>query len=127
MVIGSRRGETCAIRWRHVDLDNGVLHLEKAIAQDGTETWEKDTKTHQERRIVLDEQTVELLTDHWERCQSRACSLGIELDRDAYVFSSDPAGAVAPKPSSVSQRYARLVRRLGIPTKLHAATALLGH
>ncbi|GAA5120033.1 tyrosine-type recombinase/integrase [Haloechinothrix salitolerans] len=120
MVIGSRRGETCAIRWRHVDLDSGVLHMEKAIAQDGTETWEKDTKTHQERRIVLDEQTVELLTDHWERCQSRARFLGVELDRDAFVFSPDPDGAVAPKPSSVSQRYGRLVRRLGIATKLHA-------
>ncbi|MGH3450695.1 MAG: site-specific integrase, partial [Haloechinothrix sp.] len=63
MVNGSRRGETCAIRWSHIDLENRVLHLEKAIAQIGAEIWEKDTKTHQDRRIVLDEQTADLLTE----------------------------------------------------------------
>jgi integrase len=47
MTTGSRRGEMCAIRWRHLDLKSGVLVLEKSIGQDGSETFEKDTKTHQ--------------------------------------------------------------------------------
>jgi integrase len=51
MVTGQRRGELCAIRWAHIDLDNGVLHLEKAIGQRGKKKWEKDTKAHQDRRI----------------------------------------------------------------------------
>jgi integrase len=32
MVTGHRRGELCAIRWRHLDLVSGVLHLERAMA-----------------------------------------------------------------------------------------------
>lgn len=44
MTTGARRGELCALRWKHVDLVNGVLTLRRSIAQDGTETEEKDTK-----------------------------------------------------------------------------------
>lgn len=120
MVTGSRRGEVCAIRWRHLDLENSVLHLEKAIAQYGGDLWEKDTKTHQDRRIVLDPGTVELLTEHWERCLARADALGIPLMKDAFVFSLDPDGARPLRPDSVTQRYGRLAKRLGIDTHLHA-------
>jgi hypothetical protein len=38
---------------------------------------------------------------------------------DGFVFSDTPDGAVFPIPDSVSQRYERLVRRLGIATTLH--------
>ena len=44
MVTGNRRGELCGTRWRHVDLANGVLHVQRAIGQYGKATWEKDTK-----------------------------------------------------------------------------------
>lgn len=49
-VTGFRRGELCAIRWRHVDFDAGVLGpgvLGRAIGQRNGRTWEKDTKDHQ--------------------------------------------------------------------------------
>lgn len=64
MVTGVRRGELCAIRWRHLDLAYGVLHLEMSIGQLGKEKWEKDAKTHADRRIVLDPETLELLHEH---------------------------------------------------------------
>ncbi len=73
MVAGFRRGEACALRWRHVDLVNGVLVLERSIGQLNGHTWEKDTKTHQYRRIALDPETVGLLTEHHTRC------LGVRL------------------------------------------------
>lgn len=120
MVLGSRRGEVCGLRWRHLDLENGVLHLEKAIGQDGAEVWEKDTKTHQDRRVVLDPDTVALLSEHWERCVARAVALGIELSTEAFIFSLEPDGSTPRKPDSVTQRYRRLSKRLGIDTHLHA-------
>jgi hypothetical protein len=45
--------------------------------------WEKDTKTHQTRRVVLDPETVQLLTEHYGRCAARAKALDLELDEDA--------------------------------------------
>ncbi|HEV2784113.1 MAG TPA: hypothetical protein VGX25_32400 [Actinophytocola sp.] len=54
MITGARRGELCALRWRHLEPTRQVLVIEAAIAQDGAETWEKDTKLHQRRHITLD-------------------------------------------------------------------------
>jgi integrase/DNA-binding transcriptional regulator YhcF (GntR family) len=120
MTTGSRRGEMCGIRWRHLDLPNKLLAIQKSIGQDGKETYEKDTKTHQLRHVVLDGDTADLLTEHWQRCQARAMALGFELSRDGFVFSLSPDGMREMKPDSVTQRYGRLSARLGIDTSLHA-------
>jgi hypothetical protein len=42
MVTGLRRGELCAIKWRHVNLPNGVLSLERSVSQRGSRTWERE-------------------------------------------------------------------------------------
>ncbi len=123
MVAGNRRGELCGIRWRHLDLSKGVLHIERAIGQYGALTWEKDTKNEADRRIVLDRETVLLLTEHRERCVLRARAIGVELADDAFVFSRDPDGATHLKPDSLTQRYGRLARRLGIRTSIHKLRA----
>ncbi len=64
MVTGMRRGELCGLRWRDVDLEAGVLALSRSIGQRNAAVWEKDTKTHQHRRIALDPETVAILVDH---------------------------------------------------------------
>lgn len=48
---------------------------------------EKDTKTHQMRRIALDTETIVLLREHKDRCRLRMAELGIEFSDDMYVFS----------------------------------------
>jgi DNA-binding transcriptional regulator YhcF (GntR family) len=119
MVTGFRRGELCAIRWRHVDLEAGVLTVERSIGQRSGRTWEKDTKTHQHRRIALDPQTIALLGEHRRRYEARAAAVELELNDEAFVFSLAVDGSTHLKPDSVSQRYARLARRLGISTTIH--------
>ena len=119
MVTGFRRGELCAIRWRHLDLAAGVLMLERSIGQRSGRTWEKDTKTHQHRRIALDPETLSLLSEHRHRREERAATLGLTLTDDAFVFSLAVDGSEHLKPDSVSQRYARLVRRLGISRTIY--------
>ncbi len=119
MVTGVRRGEVCGLRWRNVDIKSGVLALNRSIGQRNAETWEKDTKTHQHRRIALDAETVEILVDHRHRCTERAASIGLSLVRDAFVFSLAPDGSTYLRPNSVSERYSNLVEKLGIETSLH--------
>lgn len=118
MMTGNRRGELCGTRWRHVNLADGVLHIQRAIGQYGGETWEKGTKDEEDRRIVLDPETVLVLSEHRERCALRAGAVGLNLTEDGFVFSRDPAGRSHLKPDSVSQRYGRLVERLGIDTSI---------
>jgi integrase len=102
MVTGFRRGELCAIRWRHLDLAAGVLILAKSIGQRSGRTWEKDTKAHQHRRIALDPETLSLLGEHRHRCEERAAALDLALTDDAFVFSLAVDGSEHLKPDSVS-------------------------
>lgn len=121
MTTGARRGELCALRWLRIELTPGraVMWLRRAINK-GADGWaEGDLKTHQQRRVALDPETVEVLTEHRERCRARAEELGVELAEDAFVFSGAPDGSTYPTPDAVTQRYNRLVERLGIDTSLH--------
>ena len=127
---GARRGEMCALHWQDVDLDNQVVHLHRAISLADGKWIEKDTKTHQHRRVVLDDETVDVLREHRARCQQNAGSLGLELPPTAYVFSLEPDGGGFLIPDTVTQRYDRMAKRLGITTTLHklrhySATELL--
>jgi integrase len=119
MVTGLRRGELCSIRWQDLDLDRGVLTLARSIGQRDGEVWEKDTKTHQQRRLTLDEHTVTLLREHRASCERYAEQLGTALGRNSFVFSRSPDGSTHLLPDSVSQRYGKLARKLGITTTLH--------
>ncbi len=57
MIIGSRRGELSALRWQDLDLDQALVSVSRSMGQHGPQTWEKDTKTHQRRRLGLNEYT----------------------------------------------------------------------
>lgn len=90
MTIGARRGELCGLRWKHLQARHHGSE-EHVCAAAGCEWWlsirvsraesrsgefDKDTKTHQMRRIALDMTTVTILTDfrrHRETIAMAAC------------------------------------------------------
>jgi integrase len=113
MMTGARRGELCALTWDRLDPKTGILQIRTSIAQDNGRTWEKDTKTHQQRRITLDQATVELLRLYRARSEQCAAVLGIALPDNARMFSRDPDGSTWPLPDTISQRYERMCKRLG--------------
>ena len=62
MTTGARRGELCALRWEHVDLAAGVLTLRRSGYVDAAgEFVEKETKTHQQRRVALTQRPLRCL------------------------------------------------------------------
>ncbi|MFB9688430.1 tyrosine-type recombinase/integrase [Amycolatopsis plumensis] len=116
-ITGARRGELCALAWDRLDFSSRVLTIRSSIAQSGAKTWEKETKTHQQRRISLDERTVALLRSYREHCAERA---GLKaMPAAARIFSLKPDGSTWLKPDSVSQRYARMCARLGWDMNIH--------
>jgi integrase len=119
MTTGARRGELCALRWDRLDFGTGVLSIRSAMAQVGKRVWEKDTKTHQHRRIVLDPQTLVLMRGYLQRCAQQAALLGIELRQDSYIFSTAPDHAAPMRPDTVTQRYSRMCARLGWTMHIH--------
>jgi len=122
MTTGIRRGEVSALRWSRVDLDEGVIEIRSSYTLRRGVGKEKDTKTHQMRRIALDTETIVLLREHKDRCRLRLAELGIELTDDMYVFYG--VQAIDPRkpysPHAISSRYKDMAERLGIDTHIHA-------
>lgn len=116
MTTGARRAELCALRWSHIDLAHGTVDVSRSVDQHGAE---KETKTHQHRRIALDPETVAVLRDHRDRWAERAAALDVDLSDDAFAFSLSPDGRTPLKPDTVTQRYGRLADRLKIATTFH--------
>ena len=122
-ISGARRGELCALRWRHIDPRRGVLHIAGAVGRTPAGLVERATKTHAERRLSLDAGTIEEL----ERLRPAP-----DADvRDRFVFSHDPDGGRPWRPDYVTLAFGRLAARLGFPQlRLHdlrhfAATTML--
>lgn len=84
---GCRRGEGCALRWRDIDWERRELVIRRSISIVKGQVIEKDTKTHQARRVSIDEATRELLREHHLRSRELALTLGVRLTDEAFVFS----------------------------------------
>ena len=143
--LGSRRGEAFGLRWRDVDLDKGeiLVHRNVVVGSDlagNLTTVEKGTKTHQARRIEIDEATVAILKAHRLRCIERAVEAkgGVvpghyaDVAPEAFVFSPDASGkSHYQDPNRATKAWRRWADKKGLEgVRLHdlrhvAATALL--
>lgn len=120
MVTGARRGELCALRWGCQDSVAGVLMIRSSLDDtDPHALREKSTKTHQHRRIALDEQTSALLASYRRRRAGEAALLGVELSEESWMFSKAPDCSAPLTPDSVTNRYVRMCARIGVKAHLH--------
>ncbi|MFI6679074.1 tyrosine-type recombinase/integrase [Kribbella sp. NPDC050470] len=119
---GNRRDEVCALRWTDLERRNGatsVLRVERSISiNDNGQLDEQDTKTHQQRRVVLDAESDAVLDEQEQRARQRAEQAGIPFNPHGYIYSPVPDGRTPHHPDTVTKRYARLAKRLGINTTL---------
>ena len=120
MVTGMRRAELLALRWSDVDLDAGMLTVRRNYVRVNRTSIEKDTKTHQMRRLSLDPATVEVLTEHHERYAALCRQIAVEPAPSSFLFSYRPEHDRPCDPSGVTHRYARMCKELGIDSHLHA-------
>lgn len=119
-ITGARRGELCALHWADLDFHRGVVHIAHSYSVAGGTKTRKDTKTHQDRSLAIDEITVTVLA---ERRQALADQLGeaaIELPANSYVFSSDPLGERPWNPDSVTHKVAEIARTAGVALNIKA-------
>ncbi|MGH2656509.1 MAG: tyrosine-type recombinase/integrase [Actinomycetota bacterium] len=106
--IGTRRGETCALRWEDVDFDAGRLHVRRAVCKGIHGPTElKPPKTGRERSLFVGERFFD---------EIRPFRRG-----GGWIFSDGRRGPDAPwHPDWPGHRFSRLTRRLELPYTLHS-------
>ena len=120
-LTGARRGELCALRWSDLNVDAGTLRIGRSIYDQAGGGWgEKSTKTHQVRRIGLDELGLEVLRRHRENVDALATDLNLTVASGAFMFSRSPAGLEPIRPDVLSKFTKRVATKAGVSTHLHA-------
>jgi len=115
--LGTRRGETAALHWCDIDLDNGDVHVHRGLApgeSNPRQVLEKGTKTHANARLAIDKETVATLQRFRVRAIENALACGIAFDDDSYVFSPEPGGAAPWHPDHFGKQWERLRKKLGL-------------
>jgi integrase len=118
-VTGARRGELCALRWSHVDWEDHTLTFEQSITRLKGTTTVGDTKTHQWRTLALDEALETVLRRRKAAQEKYAGTVGVKLVADPYILSLASDGSAPYKPSSLTQAYKRVAKRVGITSHIH--------
>jgi integrase len=119
MTTGARRGELCALRREDIDLNHGVIFVHTSLKLIDGQWLRLETKTHQQRRIALDDDTLTILRSHLARLATLAARLDVEIGPQSYLFTLAPDASKPLKPDTVTQRYDRLTKRLDINTTFH--------
>jgi integrase len=120
-LTGARRGELCALRWSDVDWSAETLTVARSVYETAEGGWdEKDTKSHQVRKVGLDPIAVEALRRHREEVDRRALGLELEIPDNAFMFSISPAGSEPIRPDWLTKHAARAAEAAGVDTHLHA-------
>jgi integrase len=119
-VTGARRGELCALRWSDIDLDGGVVHVSSSYLVRGGQRVRKDTKTHQERYLAIDPVTVAVLAQRRQEAAELLARVGVALDPDAYLFTSDVAGGSPWNPDWVTHKVAEVAASTDVSLNVKA-------
>jgi hypothetical protein len=80
----------------------------------GGQKVRKDTKTHQDRWLALDPVSCAFIREATEAMDARLASVGLELAKDAYLFSNDPVHARPWNPDWVSHQVSDLADEAGV-------------
>lgn len=115
---GMRRGELMALRWEFVDLEAGVVAVEKSVTQLRQQRVETSPKNHERRRIAIDAHIVATLKA-WKTKQSaeRLAFGPAYADAEGLVFTWEDGRPVMP--DYVTKAFGRL--QAALAAKLAAA------
>ena len=129
---GARRGEVSALRENRFDFTRQQVRLARNYLVKQGQRIEKAPKDGEGRVLSLDPLTCDLFQERFQRRRAEARTLGVQVPGDAFAFSPDPAGHMPWNPDTMTHRYRRYARRIGITSSLkelrhYSATQLLSN
>lgn len=111
---GMRRGELMALRWSDVDLDAGLVSVDRSTTQLGQERVTSTPKNHERRKVSLDAHVAATLRN-WRKAQmaERLAWGAAYEDIEGMVFTWENGRPVLP--DFVSKTFVKAQGGLGLP------------
>jgi integrase len=114
VTCGLRRGEICAVRWRHVELSGAAqLSIVGSTEQTKAGTREKGTKSGRARTVALTAIAIEELRRHKARQAEELLRLGVRQTDDMYIVAQ--ADGQPLKPNSLTHEFVRFIAGTALP------------
>jgi integrase len=110
LATGMRRGEICALRWKNVDLDRGMVRVVESLEQTKTALRFKAPKTERHRAITLPAYATEELRRLRIEQTEELLLLGVGRTGETLVCGR--ADGEPHRPLSLTYEFARLMRRI---------------
>ncbi len=110
---GMRRGEMLALRWSDIDLDNGLLRVERSVFHSAANRSYGRPKNHERREIVLDARLAASLRSWRKTRLAERMALGADRDEEDLVFTWEDGRPVPP--DHVTTIFRRLTSQAEVP------------
>lgn len=130
LYTGLRRGELCGLNWNDIDLDNGFIHIKRALLYTPNKgIYEDTTKTRQSNRVIqIPADMVALLKEYKIEQLSRQLLLGTQWIATDKVITSDCGGYMHP--DTLTSWFNKFIKRHNLPdahihTLRHVSATLL--
>lgn len=111
-MTGMRRGELLGLRWADVDFSAKRLSVRQTLISVAYEITMTTPKSHNERVIDLDPETIEILRRHRKQRREELIAAGIEWSEERLVFGK-PDGTII-HPDVITQTFDKRVARAGV-------------
>lgn len=129
--VGMRRGELDALKWKHVDFNNKIIHIcESRTSTKGGGAVTKSPKTKAgNRRITVGDEVIAVLKKAKEEYDERKLTYGAEFHDHGYIICKNNGEPY--RPDSLTQKWLRFLKKNELEhVRLHGlrhsnATALI--
>jgi integrase len=119
LATGCRRGEVLALRWKDVDLDAGIVRIERSVEQTKAGLRIKSPKTkHGRRNVSISPWLTTELKAYRLRQQERRLAFGLGRATGEDLVFARWDGSMR-SPHAVSKNFARAMKALSIGCNLH--------
>jgi integrase len=118
-LTGARRGELVALRWSDIAPDFTHLTISRSISVVDGVTYDGPTKSHQVRRLALDELCAGVLRQRRAFQEKLSAEADSPLVEDPFVLSYQAHAGTPVSGDTISHRFQALAARLGVNCRFH--------
>ena len=114
LFLGLRRSEVVGLRWKDVDMENGIVHIRNTVVKFNTVSELEKTKSRASKRdLYMPNALKEYLQTVWDRQEEERQLTGRAYSEDEHICQW--ADGTVFQPDYVSRRFAKLLEKNHLP------------